>query len=208
MSKQSLHSIFSWNYPNIRDIPRVFVFDSCEGTQHMENNGDKRKNFDIGDVALMRDNTMVWKQDEANPDYKLCVIHAANPSFQANINTLTGSYLVYMLTKQMMLNLQKKDEDKMDLLGEIDEIQHYLHDDLGKQQITFSFNNHTRYLKFVKNNKPEIDLNENQDIKANEEIKLEEQMKDEKDIKMIDCQRKDRSGCTGIEKEQAYMMIE
>ena len=33
----------------------------------------------------------------------------------------------------------------------IDEIQHYLHDEMGKQQITFSFNNHTRYLKYVIN---------------------------------------------------------
>ena len=32
----------------------------------------------------------------------------------------------------------------------MDDIQHYLHDELGKQQITFSFNNYTRYLKFVK----------------------------------------------------------
>ena len=72
------------------------------------------------------------------------------------MSTETGSYLVTEMTQKIMDSLRNHDNDMKQeqesvFLGEmIEEIQVILHEG-GKQQITFSFNNHTRYLIFKRN---------------------------------------------------------
>ena len=109
------------------------------------------KNFKASDIEL-RKGTLVWKSNQDNPDYRLCLIHAANPGFQAKMSPQSGSYLISLMTYKMKENVDRNNcFTKFKFFGEIiDEIQHFLHDK-GKQQITFSFNNHTRKLKFKKN---------------------------------------------------------
>ena len=119
------------------------------------------KNFDTCDISLPRLNTLVWKKGQHNPDYRLCMIHAANPGFQAKMNSETGSYLITQMVEGMIKNLENKPNGgstgnkqkkyQYKFFGEIiDEIQEYLHE-MGKQQIIVSFNNGTRNLRFDEN---------------------------------------------------------
>eukprot|EP01084_Bolivina_argentea_P041049 75746_1 len=152
-NKTALHRLSSTNHPQLRTIPRIFVFDCCDGDQERsyENaNPDYGKNFGVGDIPIEQDDDEIWKRDQVNPDYKLILISAANEGFQAKMNSIDGSYLIYELMKASILNI----EAKTDLFfGEIvDKVQEDLHSS-GKQQITKTYNNHTRYLKFVSNQK-------------------------------------------------------
>ena len=174
ITKQAIHNIFSWKHPKIRSIPRVFVFDCCDGDQERdldwapesvdekESDDIVGKNFGIDDIDLSSQDTLVWKRDQDNPDYRLCLIHAANPGFQAKMSSETGSYLVTSMTNKMIENVNNKNCcSKFKFFGEIiDEIQQDLHDK-GKQQVTFSFNNHTRKLKFRKNKN--VSMNHNKE---------------------------------------------
>ena len=170
ITKQAIHSLFSWNHATSREIPRVFVFDCCDGIQEQDTDyaghyrdeeessseeEDEEKehgkaNFGANDI-LERQNTLVWKKGQDNPDYRLCVVHAANEGFQSKMSNETGSYLITAMTDKMIDNVDHKCcFKKFEFFGEIiDAIQKNLHDK-GKQQVNGSFNNHTRKLKFKK----------------------------------------------------------
>eukprot|EP01084_Bolivina_argentea_P303221 523455_1 len=162
--KTAIHRLLSTNHAAIREIPRIVVFDCCDGSEerssyfHEEESSDddeeeeehiddKGKCFDVDDIETKTD-TGIWHRDTVNPDYKLSIIHGANEGFQAKMNMIDGSYLIYELMKRMIVNIE---ENENLFLGEIvDGIQQYLHD-AGKQQIISTFNNNTRFLKFLKN---------------------------------------------------------
>eukprot|EP01083_Nonionella_stella_P272977 925982_1 len=161
LDKTALHRLVSTNYPQLRDIPRLIVFDCCDGDQtksaypaEYDPNGSDEdekemdgqgKNFEMTDIKVNQYDEEVWKSDQKNPDYMLALIHAANEGFQAKMNSIDGSYLIYELVKRMIDNVQ---DNRNLFLGEIfDSIQHDLHYQ-GKQQITAVFNNKTRYLRF------------------------------------------------------------
>ena len=127
ITKQSIHSIFSWKHPRARSIPRVFVFDCCDGDQDRdtdvarsisdedEESTDEKsaddtmgKNFDNTDIQLNRQGTLVWKRDQDNPDYRLCLVHAANPGFQAKMSSEKGSYLITLMTDKLINNGNNK----------------------------------------------------------------------------------------------------
>eukprot|EP01084_Bolivina_argentea_P272672 464326_1 len=224
MSKTAIHRLFSRKYPILREIPRIFIMDVCDGA--MERDSDvygesdeeesednvsnklrevatnqgknipistvnryvKGKNFLENDINL---ETNIWARNQKNPDFKLIIIHAANEGFQAKMNSVDGSYLIYCFVKQMMRNA---DCETNEYLGEIfDSIQETLHD-LGKQQIKIVFNNHTRYLKLQKNDKREDELFDGS-MKTNangtevetkmEETKTEETKTEETKIEML-----------------------
>eukprot|EP01083_Nonionella_stella_P094836 266189_1 len=161
--KDAVHRLFGANYPELRPLPRIFVFDCCDGNQsrscfpstYNDDSDDERtsakdqeqgKNVNPDDVLFRRAGS-VWKSDESNPDYKLVTIHAANMGFEAKLNSINGSYLINHLVRKMLENIEKK--QKL-FFGEIMEnIQQELHS-AGKQQPVITFNNHTRYLQFVK----------------------------------------------------------
>ena len=110
VDKVAIHRIFSAQYPELRDIPRLFIFDCCDGSderlayreeESMEKEagkdvvttmaeemgagknvemGEAGKNFVLDDVERPLE---IWVAGERNPDYKLMEMHAANSGFQA-----------------------------------------------------------------------------------------------------------------------------
>eukprot|EP01084_Bolivina_argentea_P207406 353867_1 len=160
VNKTSIHRLLSTNYPQVREVPRIAMYDCCDGDfkrSHQPSNyqkkiTDKGKYFDVDDIIRAES---IWKLDEKNPDYLLSCVHGANQGFQAKMNSIDGSYLIYEFVKKMIANIEG---DNKLFLGEIiDAIQNDLHD-RGKQQIEAIFNNNTRYLKFKPNNNEEVDI--------------------------------------------------
>eukprot|EP01084_Bolivina_argentea_P307411 531352_1 len=163
INKTAIHRLFSINYPSLREIPRIVLFDCCDGEQERSSrkagddsdtddesdiNMDKGKNFDVDNIEIKQYDDEVWKLDQKNPDFFLSLIHGANEGFQSKICSITGSYLIHKFVTKMILNVEEK---KNIFFGEIiDEIQDDLHN-AGKQQIKVVHNNHTRFLKFVPN---------------------------------------------------------
>eukprot|EP01084_Bolivina_argentea_P249116 416898_1 len=161
IGQSAIYRLFA--YENVRTVPRLFVFDCCDGdkykdTYHVGDDTDeehKSKTLAIDEGEFEFDSRNEWKIN--NPDYKLCIINAANEGYVSKMTTIDGSYLIYNLVKKMMENVDNKKEF---FLGEIiDEIDDKLHSD-GKQKIIAVFNNHTRYLKFEINNNGN-DISEN-----------------------------------------------
>eukprot|EP01084_Bolivina_argentea_P252490 423814_1 len=167
VNKTAVHRLFTTNYPSTREMPRIFIFDCCDGEQershyiakHNPNDSesddddqsnipkDNGKNFAVNDIKINQYDDELWKKDQKNPDYRVSLIHAANEGFQAKMNSIDGSYLIYEFVKRMIANVK---EEKNLFLGEIfDSIQQDLHDQ-GKQQITAVWNNNSRYLRFKK----------------------------------------------------------
>eukprot|EP01083_Nonionella_stella_P141524 436299_1 len=150
--KTAIHRMFSINYKQCRDIPRIFLFDCCEGTESRINVGDEgnvdgkeySKYFGVEDLR----STQMWTGKEPNPDYKLMEIHAANVGFQAKCNERYGSYLLYEFQRRVKQSLER--ENGTETLGRIfEKIQNHLHEK-GKQQTINVFNNNTRYLRLQK----------------------------------------------------------
>ena len=190
IEKSVIHRIISINHPKAREIPRIFLFDSCDGSAQREyirastintsqyvavsdEKEEEKNDVDVMDKAygkctelkdISADNA--WTHTTKNPDYKLVQIHASNPGFQAKCCSSKGSYLIYEFTQKILDNLDQKQNKSLTTICE--EIQNKLHD-LGKQQTTNVFNNGTGHLQFVKNTKTEaihIDTNdEHQDLK-------------------------------------------
>eukprot|EP01084_Bolivina_argentea_P022352 41531_1 len=190
IDKTAIHRLMTTNHPKLRDIPRVFVFDACNGDQlrgrhdasyNSESETDtqndsiggteKSKYFEVNDIQIEQANNILWCADQKNPDYKLALINAANEGFQALMNSVNGSYLIYEFVKNVIENIGINNNL---FLGDlIDSIQEDLHN-RGKQQITFSFNNQTRYLKFINKNDNQQNKRNNQcnDIKTDKIIEL------------------------------------
>eukprot|EP01084_Bolivina_argentea_P043079 79403_1 len=169
INKTAIHRMYSLRHPNSREIPRIFLFDSCAGNAkrgrpknesimsqqrsaspsdvNKQNSTDEiGKYFGINDLNKQNstaiDNT--WTTENKNPDWKLVVVHASNPGFQARLDTRKGSYLLFEFANRMKQNIE---QNKNMTLGEIfDDIQNDLHED-GKQQTVNVFNNQTRNIR-------------------------------------------------------------
>eukprot|EP01083_Nonionella_stella_P064938 169739_1 len=153
IEKVALHRLVSIKYPISRDIPRLFLFDSCEGSGEritdeykIEIETDQVKGFRLSDVQGGDE----WTTHTKNPDYKLVEIHAANAGFQAKAHMQFGSYLIYLFTKKMKSNIERNENKTLATL--FDEIQNELHD-AGKSQTKNVFNNTTAKLRFMKRSK-------------------------------------------------------
>eukprot|EP01084_Bolivina_argentea_P140499 246977_1 len=148
IEKAALHRIISVSFPKTRTIPRLFVFDSCEGSYQKEFirylsrnstnnlsqyiplelqidsetsllNNESNKCIKVDDLST----TVMWNQFTKNPDYLLAQVHAANTGFQAKCNTTFGSYLIYEFVRKMAEHGQT--ESLSTMLGDI---QNKLHD--------------------------------------------------------------------------------
>ena len=168
IDKTAFHRIISGNHAKIREIPRIFIFDSCEGNAQRINRmmssispkslgsveeeeemgadeeDEKGKFIGLEDVERGTE----WPINAPNPDYKLVVIHSANTGFQAKIDTRFGSFLIFEFCQRMRMHLENGTNEGLGLL--FDGIQNTLHDK-GKQQTINVFNNNTRYLQLRKN---------------------------------------------------------
>eukprot|EP01084_Bolivina_argentea_P054548 100035_1 len=206
-SKTAIHRIFSYYYPDKRDTPRLFIFDTCSG-EHQKNTDIRRqsqeiisitdndfeesKNDDVDEIdKLRRDHTIngkvinlefienlsksdAWNQNEHNPDYKLCTVFASNQGYQAKMNTVMGSYLTAEFVKKMITNITVS-KNKYFLFNILDEIQAELHSK-GKQLGVNTYNNNTRYIKF-------IPYEENAIHEQNDTYDLKEDINDGSDLK-------------------------
>eukprot|EP01084_Bolivina_argentea_P303166 523351_1 len=190
LHKTAIHRLFSTNYPELREIPRIFLFDSCEGTQTQSsspsnrvkimkksksryNVNEKAKSFGVSDIKSDRAGG-VWKADEKSLDYKLSLIHGANDGFQAKLNIQSGSYLIREFVDKLV---KAKLENKNVFFGEvIDEIQNELLEQ-SKQHVVATFNNHSRCLKFKTNNchlkKATDETEKKEENKRNFEVEME-----------------------------------
>eukprot|EP01084_Bolivina_argentea_P161967 281882_1 len=151
----AIHRAISRLDSQLRDIPRICIFDSCQGCKEREiseqdtDNGiEFAKYTSVGDVNFGTG----WNTDNKNPDYNLVYIQAANAGYQAKASQKIGSYLIYNFVEKVMNNIEN-DENKR-LVDIIDEIEKKLHD-TGKQKITTVFNTGelSRNIKFKINQK-------------------------------------------------------
>lgn len=171
IDKVAIHRIFSAQYPMVRDIPRLFMYDVCDGSDEQEpykeepsvseekdagneagkdvisaleiESGEVGKDFTVDDVKRPYE---IWVEGERNPDHKLVELHAANSGFQAKLNNWSGSYLISKFVGKVSSNLPRGKY----LCEMVDEIQIELADS-GKQQIVPVYHNKTRYVTFEKN---------------------------------------------------------
>ena len=168
ISKQAIHRIFSSHSIN-RNIPRIFLFDSCSGTKakvvDSREKIENKKEMNSGHMTSPKgsgpslsegvdfhvDVEEEWASDEVNSDYKLVEIHASNPGFQAKMNNEYGSYL----TRLFVVALKRSTNHFLfEIIGKIQEALH----DKGKQLTKSSFNNGTEYIKFVANKELESEM--------------------------------------------------
>eukprot|EP01084_Bolivina_argentea_P132205 233303_1 len=165
--KEAIHRYFSASYPLLREIPRIFLYDCCAGSNDKKGIKKKKKTGDgtvkskmsmnttINTAALQRiDTTLtvqdVWGKNQLNPDHRLVTLHAANMGFISKINTVDGSYFIKKFVDKTLKSLEK-DKD-VPFIGEIfEEIQEELHNKV--QLPTYTYNNGTRWIKLKVNDK-------------------------------------------------------
>ena len=161
IEKTAIHRMLSLKYPEIREIPRIFIFDCCNGSDRRHTSiamnmeqpkliemTSIRKATELEDVQSRHQRA--WTTNSKNPDYNLVVVHAANEGFVAKMSSDVGSYAVYALSKVIRTNVGRIPAKGLAEL--LEEVQNALHDQ-GKQQTMNVFNNHTRTLVFEKNQK-------------------------------------------------------
>eukprot|EP01084_Bolivina_argentea_P246846 413027_1 len=162
IEKIAIHRIFSVNHPKARQVPRLFIFDCCDGSEEQSKTivskrirkpptinkqtteTEINKGFTVNDIK--NDNESgEWSYSNVNPDYRLITVHASNAGYQSKMDTVNGSYLINGVCKQLATDVQNKNAT---FLYEIfDEIQEDLHN-RGKQQTVNTFSNNTRFVKF------------------------------------------------------------
>eukprot|EP01083_Nonionella_stella_P310850 1106205_1 len=96
IDKVAIHRTISGNNPKAREIPRIFIFDSCEGAAQREMAEEQENKTEIGKYIGLKHIKMAtdWTTTSKNPDYKLVQVHAANTGFQAKMDIRFGSYLL------------------------------------------------------------------------------------------------------------------
>merc|ERR1712228_241233 len=155
IGKEVIHRIFSGKYAENRSIPRIFIFDSCAGSEERDRGlsilpmMQSQKTINISEQThVPRDSIKVpisWKQTEQNPDFCLMTIHASNHGFQSKMNQKNGSYCISALYQMLEWNVVSKNNHYF--LGEIcNKIQTKLHEQCQLPVITS--NNGTEYVKF------------------------------------------------------------
>ena len=174
IDRTSIHRSISKRFPEIREFPRVFIFDACDGTgdrsprksmsriprpeesvHSHSGNDDYLSEGDATETEKGMNSDGVqggdeWTTNTKNPDYNLIIVHASNAGFVAKMNGAedVGSYLSYFFAKQVKRNVQSGNTQG---LGEImQDIEAALHDS-GKQLIRTEFFTGTRKLRIEKN---------------------------------------------------------
>eukprot|EP01083_Nonionella_stella_P124761 376927_1 len=171
IEKIAIHRTFSQNHPLLRDLPRVFMFDCCDGkwdyskgiTPPRKPRNDKprdqglatqdRKGSDQGKGYALLDveeeTKEPWTKDQKNPDHRLVEINAANRGFQSKLKRDEGSYMLSEFVQRTISNLNKGQHEFVYKV--FDEIQQELAVNKRKQQITTVYNDRTRYIKLMPN---------------------------------------------------------
>eukprot|EP01084_Bolivina_argentea_P173850 301153_1 len=178
IDQSAIHRLFSANKPDVRHIPRVFIYDHCDGNlekkhefRQLESNNNANDSYwrqekkvdpisqpqparlstqDIRFSAI----SVGWFRGEDNPDFNLAVITATNPGFQSKMNQSNGSYFIRILVSKIVDNIINKNNKQF--LFQIFESVQSDPKLINKQLPESKFNNQTRYIKFIKNGKNKI----------------------------------------------------
>ena len=174
IEKTVIHRLISTNHPEIREIPRIFIFDACGGSGNREFTEDLSiNNYSISSIESVPSSPEIklaeipeigtdgiqktisvesmergrgWTTKTKSEDYNLVLVHAANIGYIATIQSAeNGSYLISLLTQTLRDNVQRK--QPKGLAEILEDIQNTLHDN-GIQQTVNQFNNNTRTLLF------------------------------------------------------------
>ena len=176
IDRTSLHRIISNKYPKIREFPRIFLFDACDGAGKRRDvvNGLERVESDSEaidelekaaieraavEMAVATEHDIVkdtdlqdvqdgneWTTNNKNPDYNLITVHASNAGFVAKMH---GDEDVGSYLSYFFVKELKQNviDGNKKTLGQImDFIEEELHDS-GKQLIRTEFFTGTRSLK-------------------------------------------------------------
>eukprot|EP01084_Bolivina_argentea_P255890 430580_1 len=146
-----IHRIISLRSPKVREIPRIYVFDACNGqSERIHVRPSITEDMDKGTKLIDISHNTQWTSTTNNPDYKLVSVYASTQGFQAKMCVRKGSYLTSKFTAKIMKNVNEKENKTLATI--LDEIQNELHD-AGKQQTINILNNNTRHLRFKINHK-------------------------------------------------------
>ncbi len=162
IEKLAIHRLFSKNYYNAREKPRIFIWDCCEGNAEYtaktpllrggttEGRNEASKWFSEDDIK--QECGPIWVQNTNNPDFKLVEVNAANAGFQSKLHRIKGSCMITSFVENVNADLLRNNgKSTHKFLGEIlDEIQNKLHCEEKKQLIVVQCNNNTRNIIFKK----------------------------------------------------------
>eukprot|EP01083_Nonionella_stella_P211046 763536_1 len=176
IDKVYIHRVFSAHYPATRDIPRIFLFDCCDGSNEQRYReesstdneepkygtvactGEEPNNDEQGKRITVELNSVTWGPNEQNPDHLLVEVHAANRGFQSILSSRYGSLMLHSFVTKTFADLNENG-DKC-IFEIFDDIQHELAQQ-GKQQIVATYHDKTRYVKFKKNGEDvQVDIND------------------------------------------------
>ena len=165
IDRTDIHRCISEIYPQIRDIPRIFLFDACAGerdrratlemvqvdSQSLDSIEAMESTKDGGGAAgtSSRSPRISWTSKTKNPDYNLVAIHGSTDGYVSKMQeTEVGSYLTYFFVKAVKMNIER--QQKKGLTEILTDVQNALHD-AGKQMIKFNCFNYTGNLRIEKN---------------------------------------------------------
>ena len=165
VDRTRIHRCISEKYPELREIPRIFLFDACDGTRDRrdsesfenEEKVDSAKNTEetkddeetsTVEALQVESRDTEWSSKYKNPDYNLVTVNGSNDDYVSKIQHSTvGSYLTYFFTKAVRLNIEMKQRKGLGAI--LKDIQNLLHDE-GKQLIKKTFFNETETLRIEK----------------------------------------------------------
>ena len=167
MDRTAIHRCISEQYPKIRDFPRIFLFDACDGAGDREKTKESvdakkakvdSQSIDMEDSAQSEETNKgqevqrktKWTTDTKNPDYNLITVHASNAGYVAKMHgsEQVGSYLTYFFVQKLKRDVE--DGNTNGLGAMMDNIERLLHDS-GKQLIRTEFFSETRKLRIERN---------------------------------------------------------
>eukprot|EP01084_Bolivina_argentea_P259599 438073_1 len=229
--KHDIHRLFTASNEEAvqnRNIPRIYIFDSCDGDQdrnpysrdmvnaekmekgqplNLKQENKSEEMIISPPITMQPQMSDIWSADEMNPDHKLVVINAANKNFESKMTTDLGSYFIDLFVKKIKENNSKhwfcSMGNKLYLGDIIGNIQNEL-EQRGKQLPTFQHFNETDKIIFVEHKNVNImdDVEEKllDQIDDFKEDENDEKVQDE--VEMVDIPIKDiKANKSGIEND-------
>ena len=177
INKDTIHRIFTVDFPSLRHIPGIFIYDCCDGDNDMvrdHGRSTSKKAIAIGfpsmlepdwsksnqkSVSVVGNGHIVldaygsgknmWYKGEVNPDFNLVIINSSNTGFMSQMGSKSGSYMIRKFTEKVKNNIDNG--NKLFLNEILHDIQEELHQ-TDKQLVEAKYNNKLEYIKFKKNN--------------------------------------------------------
>ena len=156
IEKSAIHRLFSARRPLIRNKPRLFIFNCCDGANEKayanrdddDDDGGKNVPNSVKVEEIDGSDGKIWPRNEENPDFRSATVHAANQGFQSKYCCERGSYVTTGFAKLMIDNIVNNNNKKWlcDILDTYKLI--YMIKVNNYQKL---YNNGTEYIKFKTN---------------------------------------------------------